>query len=103
MSEALPAGGDRIAIDVDVGAGAQVRLTTPGATRWYRSLGASAETSVVAHLQAVDELSRGHPHLAIVFAESGRRMRGDRPFLFTNLKAGEGLDEVVALIEGYLA
>jgi urease accessory protein len=26
-------------------------------------------------------------------------MRGDRPFEFTNLKSGEGLDRVIAFIE----
>jgi urease accessory protein len=28
-----------------------------------------------------------------------RRMRGDRPFLFANLKAGKGVAEVVAWIQ----
>jgi urease accessory protein len=27
------------------------------------------------------------------------RMRGERPFVFTNLKTGEGVPEVVAFIE----
>jgi urease accessory protein len=40
------AGGDRLAIDVDVGMHAIVQLTTPGATKWYRSAGRSAEQSV---------------------------------------------------------
>jgi urease accessory protein len=31
-----------------------------------------------------------------------RRMRGDKPFQFTNLKVGDGVAEVVAFIEGYL-
>ncbi len=35
-------GGDRLAIDVTVGAEAMTRLTTPGATRWYRSAGPQA-------------------------------------------------------------
>src|SRR5438874_8395734 len=33
-----------------------------------------------------------------VMARDARRMRGDRPFVFTNLKAGDGLPDVVAWI-----
>ena len=36
------AGGDRLEIDVDVGADAEVLLTTPGAGKWYRSAGPEA-------------------------------------------------------------
>ena len=32
-----------------------------------------------------------------------RQMRGDRPFIFTNLKEGEGLPEVCRWVEGVLA
>lgn len=35
-------GGDRLALDVDVEAGAWAQLTTPGAAKWYRSGGATA-------------------------------------------------------------
>ena len=28
-----------------------------------------------------------------------RRMRGERPFVFTNLKTGQGLQDVIAFIE----
>ncbi len=42
------AGGDRLEINVLVNDGAAVRLTTPGATRWYRSSGPRAS----AHLHA---------------------------------------------------
>ncbi|WP_407653238.1 hypothetical protein [Alicyclobacillus acidoterrestris] len=34
-----------------------------------------------------------------VMASDAARMRGERPFLFTNLLLGEGLDEVVQWIE----
>jgi urease accessory protein len=33
-----------------------------------------------------------------VMEEDARRMRGDKPFAFTNLKSGEGLDRVLAFI-----
>ena len=28
-----------------------------------------------------------------------RKMRGERPFVFSNLKTGKGLDEIVSFIE----
>jgi urease accessory protein len=28
-----------------------------------------------------------------------RKMRGERPFVFTSLKTGQGLDQVIAFIE----
>lgn len=34
-----------------------------------------------------------------VMARDSRRMRGDRPFVFTNLKAGDGVDTVVEFVE----
>ena len=40
-----------------------------------------------------------------VMARDSQRMRGDLPFVFTNLRAGEGLDDIVSFIlrEGMLA
>jgi urease accessory protein len=34
-----------------------------------------------------------------VMERDTRRMRGERPFVFTNLRTGEGLDAIVAFIE----
>jgi urease accessory protein len=34
-----------------------------------------------------------------VMARDSRRMRGDRPFVFTNLKSGDGLEDVIAWIQ----
>ena len=43
-------GGDRLALDVSVGPRACAQLTTPGATRWYRSAGLEASQRVDAHV-----------------------------------------------------
>lgn len=37
-----------------------------------------------------------------VMDRDSHRMRGDRPFLFTNLKSGEGLDRVVSWVESHV-
>ena len=34
-----------------------------------------------------------------VMAQDAKRMRGERPFLFSNMKTGDGLAEVIAFIE----
>lgn len=42
------------------------------------------------------------PHVGAsleVMDRDARRMRGERPFVFSNLKVGQGLDEIVAFIE----
>ncbi|HUG22104.1 urease accessory protein UreD [Piscinibacter sp.] len=43
-------GGDRLEIDVALAAGSHALITTPGATRFYRSAGALAEQSLTASL-----------------------------------------------------
>ena len=42
------------------------------------------------------------PHVGAsleVMDRDARRMRGERPFVFTNLKTGQGLDQVISFIE----
>ncbi|MFP8981730.1 hypothetical protein ACLI36_35335, partial [Pseudomonas aeruginosa] len=34
-----------------------------------------------------------------VMDRDARRMRGDKPFVFSNQKTGQGLDEIIAFIE----
>lgn len=68
------AGGDRLQIDVEVGAEAQALLTTPGAGKWYRSAGALAEQAVsieVGQGATVEWL----PQESIVFSGAQAHMR----------------------------
>ena len=46
------AGGDHLALVVDVGAGAHVQLTTPGATKWYRAAGRRAAQRIECEVAA---------------------------------------------------
>ena len=39
------------------------------------------------------------PIAVSISARVAKKMRGERPFVFTNLKSGHGLDQVVAFIE----
>ncbi|MBA7656985.1 Urease accessory protein UreG [subsurface metagenome] len=34
-----------------------------------------------------------------VMERDAKKMRGDRPFMFTNMRTGEGLDQVIRWIE----
>lgn len=45
-------GGDTLHVDADVGEGAHALVTTPGATRFYRSAGGAAQQSVDARIAA---------------------------------------------------
>jgi urease accessory protein len=60
------AAGDSLHIDVALGAAAHAQITTPGAAKWYRSTGASAEQRIAlkAHNAAVLEWL---PQEAIIF------------------------------------
>jgi urease accessory protein len=49
-------GGDLLEIDIAVGAGAHALLTTPGASRFYRSAGAAAEQSLRLRAEAGSRL-----------------------------------------------
>lgn len=71
------AGGDKLAIHIDVQAGAHAVLTTPGATKWYRSAAGEAAQTVSLRC-AADARMEWLPQENIVFdaaeAHSGLRV-----------------------------
>ena len=72
---------------IDVSAGDKIpRKGGPGITR-----------SDLLVINKIDLAPHVGASLAVMERDAGR-MRGDRPFVFTDLKSGKGLDEVVAFI-----
>lgn len=72
------AGGDRLHIQVDLQAGAHAVLTTPGATKWYRSAAGEAAQTVAMRC-AADTRMEWLPQENIVFdaAEARSRLQVD--------------------------
>ena len=60
------AGGDRLALSIDVDSRAHAQLVTPGATKWYRTAGACARQTLTARVGA-GAILEWLPHEAIVF------------------------------------
>ncbi len=60
------AGGDDLALDIELGAGAKTLVTTPGAAKWYRSAGLPARQRLRAHVGAQASLE-WLPQEAILF------------------------------------
>ena len=73
---------------IDVAAGDKIpRKGGPGITR--------------SHLLIINKIDLA-PHVGAsleVMERDARQMRGERPFVFTNLKTGQGLDRVIGFIE----
>jgi urease accessory protein len=79
---------DRVIYVIDVAAGDKIpRKGGPGITR-----------SDLLVINKIDLAPQVGADLSVMDRDS-RRMRGDLPFLFTNLRTGEGLDRVIAWIE----
>ncbi len=79
---------DKVIYVIDVAAGDKIpRKGGPGITR-----------SDLLVINKIDLAPHVGADLAVMERDS-RRMRGDLPFLFTNLKTGQGLDLVVAWVE----
>ena len=66
------AGGDRLAINVAVGAAAHALITTPGATKWYKAPHAEASQEVRISV-AADAILEWMPQESIVFNRAGAR------------------------------
>ena len=75
-------GGDRLEIGVEVAAGAQALITTPGATKWYRSAGPAAHQTQVLRV-AADGALEWLPHETILFP-------GARAVLTTRIELAAG-------------
>ena len=60
------AGGDALQVDIAAAAGAQALITTPGATKWYRSAGPLARSDLALHI-AADATVEWLPQESIVF------------------------------------
>ncbi|RTL51325.1 MAG: urease accessory protein UreD [Rhodocyclaceae bacterium] len=60
------AGGDRLAINAHLASGSKALLTTPGAGKWYRSIGDEARQDIRFHLEAASRLE-WLPQETIVF------------------------------------
>jgi len=68
------AGGDVLELDIGVSGSARALITTPGATKWYRSAGPNAEQHV--RIQIAEDASlEWLPQESIVFDRSQVRMR----------------------------
>ena len=83
---------DRVIYVIDVAAGDKIpRKGGPGITR-----------SDLLVINKIDLASHVGADLSLMERDS-RRMRGDRPFVFTNLLTGQGLEQVVDWVEQLLA
>ena len=82
---------DRVIYVIDVAAGDKIpRKGGPGITR-----------SDLLVINKIDLAPHVGADLAVMDRDS-RRMRGERPFVFTNLLSGEGLDAVVEWVEQHM-
>ena len=82
---------DKVIYVIDVAAGDKIpRKGGPGITR-----------SDLLVINKIDLAPQVGADLSVMDRDS-KRMRGNLPFLFTNLKTGQGLDQVVAWVEQFL-
>lgn len=78
-------GGDRLSLDIELGAHAHALITTPGATKWYKTTGASATQQVQIRLAAhaaIEWLPQENIIFNLARAVSGMRIDLDENSIF---------------------
>lgn len=83
------AGGDRLSMQIHVGPEAQVRITTPGAAKWYRSRGAEAQQTLRIEVSG-DACLEWLPQESIVF--DGASVRTETDIVCTETSRACGWD-----------
>lgn len=81
------AGGDQLTLDIDLGRGAHILLTTPAATRWYKAAGREARQTVTVSLAAA-AIAEWLPQETIVFDQAQARSRVTVALDATSVYAG---------------
>jgi urease accessory protein len=96
------AGGDELVIDTNVAPGASALITTPGATRWYGSMGATATQRVLLNIEGdcewlpmetiVYDQARAHSEIQIDCGDQARMIGWDT-LIFGRQSFGEDFSE----------